>query len=661
MSKVVDAVGISDPDTLTYNVSTDASAALVLPPRNKKRARSAAAARLAAAAAAGRGSTRDERRGAASAARRLAAVASALDSKERRAAAFASLAATSLTHLERALLKPSGTLGELPSVRAELGDALRRERAGLLPISVVEGGGVGGGASKAAATGTGAALVVAHVVAKRPRPIEPINEPVEEEDEGGDSSSSDSDSTSPPQPTVHAFCAACHKSYNTGVTARQKAFGNYSTFCSLKCRKLFLLTEHGQKADDDNDKMGEGDEEFDQEEEEEEEEGEETGDSNGEGNDSENEESGDSDGEDNDSDDEDNDDEDDDDDDVISKSAPTPTFAINLGNLRVKKTSTTTTTLQEQLNLENETSIITATDHLPDLAAETLGGRFQAGRDAAAAVAGGRVRDGARLDDATRRLLELRARNLAERAAAAAAATSAITGGGGNGDEGDDDAAAVAAATAAVEAAEAAASAAGPARRGRAEGVKVGHTSYVAAEAWDEDAGPGRRRREVAAAAAAAAARKAPDLHDARTNMWSADGTTLLPKVLSQLPPSSRAAYAPTYTPLPRTAAAANARTELPVVRLEQEIMEAIYDHDVVFVAGETGSGKTTQVPQFLLEAGFGLPRERIRIKVKEGKTEGAPVAPVKVADDGIAGEGGGGGASFAADSSTSKSSPGSI
>lgn len=34
--------------------------------------------------------------------------------------------------------------------------------------------------------------------------------------------------------------------------------------------------------------------------------------------------------------------------------------------------------------------------------------------------------------------------------------------------------------------------------------------------------------------------------------------------------------------------------------------MEAIGEHDVVIVCGETGSGKTTQVPQFLYEAGFG-------------------------------------------------------
>ncbi|WIA09508.1 hypothetical protein OEZ85_008906 [Tetradesmus obliquus] len=48
------------------------------------------------------------------------------------------------------------------------------------------------------------------------------------------------------------------------------------------------------------------------------------------------------------------------------------------------------------------------------------------------------------------------------------------------------------------------------------------------------------------------------------------------------------------------------ARRQLPILGLEQEVMEGIARHDVVVLCGETGCGKTTQVPQFLLEAGYG-------------------------------------------------------
>ncbi|EOA88555.1 putative ATP-dependent RNA helicase DHR1 [Exserohilum turcicum] len=49
-------------------------------------------------------------------------------------------------------------------------------------------------------------------------------------------------------------------------------------------------------------------------------------------------------------------------------------------------------------------------------------------------------------------------------------------------------------------------------------------------------------------------------------------------------------------------------RMQLPVVAEEQKIMEAVHNNDVVVVWGSTGSGKTTQVPQFLFESGYGAP-----------------------------------------------------
>jgi HrpA-like RNA helicase/glutaredoxin len=49
------------------------------------------------------------------------------------------------------------------------------------------------------------------------------------------------------------------------------------------------------------------------------------------------------------------------------------------------------------------------------------------------------------------------------------------------------------------------------------------------------------------------------------------------------------------------------ARMGLPVCGMEQEIMETIDQNSIVLLCGETGSGKTTQLPQFLYEAGYGV------------------------------------------------------
>lgn len=39
-------------------------------------------------------------------------------------------------------------------------------------------------------------------------------------------------------------------------------------------------------------------------------------------------------------------------------------------------------------------------------------------------------------------------------------------------------------------------------------------------------------------------------------------------------------------------------RASLPIVMMEQEIMETINENPAVIICGETGCGKTTQVPQ---------------------------------------------------------------
>ncbi|WVO12956.1 hypothetical protein L204_100565 [Cryptococcus depauperatus] len=55
-----------------------------------------------------------------------------------------------------------------------------------------------------------------------------------------------------------------------------------------------------------------------------------------------------------------------------------------------------------------------------------------------------------------------------------------------------------------------------------------------------------------------------------------------------------------------RRPSVSESRMELPILAEEQSIIESILMHSVVIICGETGSGKTTQVPQMLYEAGFG-------------------------------------------------------
>lgn len=46
-------------------------------------------------------------------------------------------------------------------------------------------------------------------------------------------------------------------------------------------------------------------------------------------------------------------------------------------------------------------------------------------------------------------------------------------------------------------------------------------------------------------------------------------------------------------------------RLKLPILSEEHAVMETINENPITIIVGETGSGKTTQVPQFLYEAGY--------------------------------------------------------
>ena len=61
---------------------------------------------------------------------------------------------------------------------------------------------------------------------------------------------------------------------------------------------------------------------------------------------------------------------------------------------------------------------------------------------------------------------------------------------------------------------------------------------------------------------------------------------------------AQRPSDTPTVVHVYRPAEVEDKRKDLPIVMMEQEIMEAINYNSTVIICGETGCGKTTQVPQ---------------------------------------------------------------
>ena len=52
-------------------------------------------------------------------------------------------------------------------------------------------------------------------------------------------------------------------------------------------------------------------------------------------------------------------------------------------------------------------------------------------------------------------------------------------------------------------------------------------------------------------------------------------------------------------------------RDALPIAEFKQTLLDAVENHQVVLVAGATGCGKTTQVPQFLFEGAAAFPNPK--------------------------------------------------
>ncbi|XP_044743856.1 pre-mRNA-splicing factor ATP-dependent RNA helicase DHX16 [Chrysoperla carnea] len=67
-------------------------------------------------------------------------------------------------------------------------------------------------------------------------------------------------------------------------------------------------------------------------------------------------------------------------------------------------------------------------------------------------------------------------------------------------------------------------------------------------------------------------------------------------------------------------------KKSLPVFPFRDDLIQAVRDHQVLIIEGETGSGKTTQIPQYLYEAGFTEDSKKI------GCTQPRRVAAMSVA-----------------------------
>ncbi|KAK9798902.1 hypothetical protein WJX73_005276 [Symbiochloris irregularis] len=103
-------------------------------------------------------------------------------------------------------------------------------------------------------------------------------------------------------------------------------------------------------------------------------------------------------------------------------------------------------------------------------------------------------------------------------------------------------------------------------------------------------------------------------------------------------PATSRAAPGPAINvAVRRTPEIVEARSGLPIMGMEQEVVETVGQHDVVVLCGETGCGKTTQVPQFLYEAGYGsarAPGRQGRIGVTQPRRVAAAASARRVAQE---------------------------
>ncbi|KAL7665535.1 RNA helicase [[Candida] zeylanoides] len=104
------------------------------------------------------------------------------------------------------------------------------------------------------------------------------------------------------------------------------------------------------------------------------------------------------------------------------------------------------------------------------------------------------------------------------------------------------------------------------------------------------------------------------------------------------LPGSEQAAAPAAAAAAPAAASAASAmkatRESLPVFRYRQQFLDLVEHHQVIVVVGETGSGKTTQLPQYLHEAGYARRGAARRIACTQPRRVAATSVAARVADE---------------------------
>ncbi|KAI6676907.1 hypothetical protein NL676_037703 [Syzygium grande] len=83
------------------------------------------------------------------------------------------------------------------------------------------------------------------------------------------------------------------------------------------------------------------------------------------------------------------------------------------------------------------------------------------------------------------------------------------------------------------------------------------------------------------------------------------EGDAARPPHFNGLPSNASVANNAKPNPFNRRQKIAQQRKSLPIASVERRLVQEVRNNDTLIIVGETGSGKTTQIPQFLFNAGF--------------------------------------------------------